>query len=82
MTKPSKTKLIQIRDASYREQPVECCGTCRHFVPHYIETYSGPLRGRVYARCEAIELRGDTVRKDISYLGICDLYEPRQESVK
>ena len=78
MSKPTKTQLIKIRDESYREQPVECCGTCRHFVPwNMVPRYSGPHKGRVESRCAAITLRGDTVRKDVSYLGICDLYEPR-----
>ena len=83
MVKPTKTRLIQIRKESYREQLVECCGTCKHFVPHYMAPhYSGPLRGRVESRCDAIALRGDVVRKDVSYLGICDLYEPRKEGAK
>ncbi len=83
MVKPTKTRLIQIRKESYREQLVECCGTCKHFVPHYMAPhYSGPLRGRVESRCDAIELRGDVVRKDVSYLGLCDLYEPRKEGAK
>lgn len=83
MTKPSKTQLIQIRDESYCEQPIQCCGTCRHFVPHcMVPHYSGPLKGRVESRCEAIELRGDPVRKDVSYLGLCDLYEPRKDGAK
>lgn len=83
MVKPTKTQLIQIRDASYREQTVECCGTCRHFVPHYmVPHYSGPLKGQVESRCEAITLRGDVARKRVSYLGICDLYEPRGDGVK
>ena len=83
MVKPTKTRLIQIRDESYREQLVECCGTCRHFVPYYmVPHFSGPLKGQVQSRCEAITLRGHAARKDISYLGICDLYEPREEGAK
>lgn len=82
MTKPTKTQLIKIRDESYRKQPVQCCGTCRHFIPHYmVPHFSGPLKGRVESRCDAIKLRG-LVRKDISYLGICDLYEPREDGAK
>ena len=84
MVKPTKAKLIQIRDESYREQTVECCGTCRHFISHYmVPHFSGPLKGRVQSRCEAIQLRdfarNVAARKDISYLGICDLYEPRED---
>ena len=83
MVKPTKTQLIKIRDESYREQPVECCGTCRHFAPYYmVPHYSGPLSGQVASRCDAVKLRGDIVRKDISYLGICDLYEPRKDGGK
>lgn len=83
MTKLTKSQLIKIRDESYRKQPVQCCGTCRHFVSHYmVPHYSGPLSGRVESRCDAIELRGDAVRKDVSYLGLCDLYESREDGAK
>ena len=81
MTKPTKAQLIQIRKESYREQTVECCGTCRHFVPHYmVPHFSGPLRGKIESRCEAIILRGDVVPHRVEYLSVCDLYQPRDEA--
>lgn len=83
MTKPTKAQLIQIRKESYREQVVECCGTCRYFVPYYMVSHnSGPLRGQVESRCEAIRLRGDVVPHRVEYLNICDLYEPRKDVAK
>lgn len=71
MTKPTKTQLIKQREDSYREQTLECCGTCKHFGRLFIS--------RLISRCYAIELRGNVVRKDVGYLGICDLYEQQKD---
>lgn len=74
MTKPTKAQLIQIRDGSYREQAVECCGTCRHFRPNFSRETVGT--------CGAVHIRHEIYPINTTYLGICDLYKSQKDGAK
>lgn len=63
-------QLIQIRDESYQMQDVRACMTCRF---GWFRFTSDGGKGT----CQRIELRGELVRKDVSRLGVCDLWEEK-----
>lgn len=75
MAKRTKTELIQIRETTYKppEIPERRCETCRWSW--------GTIHGRsAMTRCEAVEVRGEPVRKIVHYFGVCDLYEAKEAS--
>lgn len=72
MTKPTKTQLIKIRNESYREQPVECCGTCRYFRHMFTRETVG--------MCDAVMFKNCSTPINVVYLGVCDLYKQQKNS--
>jgi hypothetical protein len=69
----TKTELIALRDATYREPPEKRCGTCGHC------NLSAYRAGQ--GSCRAIMWRDKIMAaKDVNLGGVCDLWEPRKES--
>ena len=74
MTKPTKTQLIAVRESSYREQTVECCGTCRYFRHMFTRETVG--------KCDAVMSKNCSTPINVVYLGVCDLYEQQKDGAK
>lgn len=69
MAKPTKKKQLAVRDSTYREQEVPCCGNCLFaWLPHWSNTT---------AACHAVKVRDRIQVKRVSVYGVCDLWEKR-----
>ena len=68
----TKKEQINIRDTTYLEPDTSvCCRSCKHYW-----NYLNKPRGE----CHAIEIRGQVKLKSVCPLGLCELWEHREEA--